>query len=138
MISNSEEETKRIGEKIGKKLKKGDVIALYGEFGAGKTVLTKGIAKGLECNEQVKSPSFVFVHEYQGKVPIYHIDLYRANKLEDIMTFGIQEFFSSQGICIIEWAERAKELLPENTIKIELKTLNENTREILMNFDCGL
>lgn len=132
MISNNEEETKKIGERIGKKLQKGDVVALYGEFGAGKTVLVKGIVKGLECKEQVKSPSFVFVHEYKGKVPIYHIDLYRAENLKDITTLGIQEFFDSQGVCLIEWAERAKELLPEDSINIELKILNENTREITL------
>ncbi|MCK4307898.1 tRNA (adenosine(37)-N6)-threonylcarbamoyltransferase complex ATPase subunit type 1 TsaE [candidate division WOR-3 bacterium] len=143
MISSSEEETKKIGKQIGKKLKKGDIVALYGEFGAGKTVLVKGIAKGMECKEQVKSPSFVFMHEYKGKFPIYHIDLYRVNNLNDITALGIQEFFGSfgescgQGVCVIEWAEKAKGLLPENSICIELKILNENTREIFVNRDCG-
>ena len=136
MISNSEEETKEIGKQIGKKLKKGDIVTLYGDFGSGKTVLVKGIAKGMKCKEQVKSPSFVFMHEYKGKFPIYHIDLYRVNNLNDIVALGIQEFFGSfgesrgQGVCIIEWAEKAKGLLPENSIRIELKILSENTREI--------
>lgn len=137
MISNSEEETKEIGKQIGKKLKKGDIVALYGDFGAGKTVLVKGIAKGTGCKEQVKSPSFVFMHEYNGKFPIYHIDLYRVNNLNDITALGIQEFFGSNGVCIIEWAEKAKGLLPENSIRIELKILNENTREIFVNRDRG-
>ncbi len=137
MISNSEGETKQIGERIGKKLKKGDVIALYGEFGSGKTILVKGIAKGIGCTEQVKSPSFVFVHEYKGKIPIYHIDLYRVNNLNDIIALGIQEFFNSEGVCVIEWAEKAKGLLSQDSISIELKILNKNTREILVGRDRG-
>ena len=109
----------------------GDVVALYGELGAGKTVLIKGITKGIGCEDQVKSPSFVFVHEYKGKFPVYHIDLYRVNNLKDIMSFGIQEFLTNNGICLIEWAEKAKKLLPNPHIDIKLKILDKTTREIV-------
>ncbi len=131
ILSNSADDTKKIGERMGKKLNPGDVVALYGELGAGKTVLVKGIAKGLGCSVMVKSPSFVYVHEYSGRVPIFHIDLYRINTTTDIITLGIYEFLkNSDGICLVEWAERAKGLLPDKTVNVEIKILNENTREI--------
>ena len=116
---------------MGKKLNPGDVVALYGELGAGKTVLVKGIAKGLGCSAMVKSPSFVYMHEYSGRVPIFHIDLYRINTTTDIITLGIYEFLrNSDSICLVEWAERAKGLLPDKTVNVEIKILNEKTREI--------
>ncbi len=132
MISHSELETKKMGEKIGKNLKEGDIVALYGELGTGKTVLVKGIAKGIECENQVKSPSFVFVHEYKGKIPIYHIDLYRINNPQELLNLGIQEFFEGDGICLIEWAEKAEQTLPLSHIDIKFKVLNKNTREITL------
>ncbi|MCK4353247.1 tRNA (adenosine(37)-N6)-threonylcarbamoyltransferase complex ATPase subunit type 1 TsaE [candidate division WOR-3 bacterium] len=121
-----------MGEKIGKNLKEGDIVALYGELGTGKTVLVKGIAKGIECENQVKSPSFVFVHEYKGKIPIYHIDLYRINNPQELLNLGIQEFFEGDGICLIEWAEKAEQTLPLSHIDIKFKVLNKNTREITL------
>ncbi|MDI6839595.1 MAG: tRNA (adenosine(37)-N6)-threonylcarbamoyltransferase complex ATPase subunit type 1 TsaE [bacterium] len=130
MISYSEQETIEFGKKLGKKLKSGDIVALYGELGAGKTVLIKGIVKGIGCDTQVKSPSFVFVHEYKGKFPVYHVDLYRVNNLKDVLSLGIQEFLKSDGICLIEWAENAKDIIPLPHIKIRLKILNENIRDI--------
>lgn len=135
VMSHSEEETIEIGEQIGKKLKRGDVIALYGGFGVGKTVLIKGIAKGIKCKEKVKSPSFNYVHKYTGRLPIYHIDLYKVRTTQDILTLGIHEFIDSdevrpQGVCVIEWAEKAENILPNNTMKITIEIVDENTRKI--------
>ncbi|MFA5031412.1 MAG: tRNA (adenosine(37)-N6)-threonylcarbamoyltransferase complex ATPase subunit type 1 TsaE [bacterium] len=130
IISNSAEETLEFGEKLGKKLKKNTLIALYGEFGAGKTVFVKGIAKGLDCNIDVNSPSFVFMNEYQCKIPLYHIDLYRINKLEDVLSLGLDELFESQGVCVIEWAEKATKLLPAKRIDIKINILDDGNREI--------
>ncbi|MBI4722455.1 MAG: tRNA (adenosine(37)-N6)-threonylcarbamoyltransferase complex ATPase subunit type 1 TsaE [Candidatus Stahlbacteria bacterium] len=132
ILSNSAEDTEKIGEQMGKKLNPGDVVALYGELGVGKTVLVKGIAKGLGCSAMVKSPSFVYMHEYSGRVPIFHIDLYRVSTTTDIITLGIDEVLkNSDSICLVEWAERAKGLLPERkVISVEIKILNENSREI--------
>lgn len=130
MVSRSEKETEEIGKTIGMKLKNGDVVALYGELGSGKTVLVRGIARGVGCEELVKSPSFVFVHEYKGRIPVYHIDLYRVNELKDVMSLGIGEFFGS-GVCVVEWAEKAEGLLPADCISVELKIIGEYTREIV-------
>lgn len=130
LISHSAEETVRIGEKIAKKLKKGSIVALYGEFGAGKTVFVKGIAKALKCTEIVKSPGFVFVHKYKGIFPLYHIDLYRVNSVEDIINLGIDEFFYKNGVCVIEWAEKAKKELPPKRIDVKFKILNKKSREL--------
>lgn len=130
MVSTSEKQTIKLGEQIGRKLKQGDVVALYGEFGAGKTVLIKGIAEGIGCKEIIKSPSFVYVHEYKGRLPVFHIDLYRVNNTQDIMTLGIHEFINSEGICLIEWAEKGQGMLPKNAIAIHIKIIDEKTREI--------
>jgi tRNA threonylcarbamoyladenosine biosynthesis protein TsaE len=120
----------QIGKQIGRQLKSGDVVSLRGELGAGKTVLVKGIAKGIGCNDKISSPSFVYVHEHKGKIPIFHIDLYRTNGTQDILALGVHEFLSLRGICLIEWAERAKELLPTNTITIDIRVVDRHSREI--------
>jgi tRNA threonylcarbamoyladenosine biosynthesis protein TsaE len=130
IISGSAEETLKFGEKLGRKLKKNTLIALYGEFGAGKTVFVKGLAKGLDCNIDVNSPSFVFMNEYQCRIPLYHIDLYRINKPEDILNLGLDELFENQGVCVIEWAEKATGLLPAKRVDIRINILDNGKREI--------
>jgi tRNA threonylcarbamoyladenosine biosynthesis protein TsaE len=130
MLSTSERETFEIGEQIGRQLKRGDVVSLHGELGAGKTVLVKGIAKGIGCQDTINSPSFVYVHEHKAKIPIFHIDLYRTNGTQDILALGIHEFLDSKGICLIEWAERAQGLLPANAIDIDVRVVDRDTREI--------
>jgi len=130
MISHSEQETKKFGEKIGKKLESGDVVALYGELGSGKTVLVKGITTGIGCKDRVSSPSFIFVHEYKCEIPVYHIDLYRTANLKDLFFIGIQELFANDRICLVEWAEKAQRFLPSQHIAIKIKVLGKDTREI--------
>lgn len=135
LTSHSEEETIKIGEELARKLKKGDVVALYGEFGAGKTVLVKGIAKGLKCENMAKSPSFVFMNKYEGKIPLYHIDLYRIKKPEDIAALGITDYLEGtgspdNGICAIEWAEKAGKGLPSEQIEIRFEVIDERTRKL--------
>ena len=106
--SESPEETQALGEKLGKTLTQGDVIALIGDLGTGKTCLTQGIARGIgtASDEVVSSPSYILINEYNGKVPIYHIDLYRLENSEEIAELGLSEYMEGDGICIIEWAER--------------------------------
>lgn len=126
-------ETKAFGRKLAKGLKPHSVIALTGELGAGKTTLIQGIAEGLGIKDYVTSPSFTLINEYSGQRPLYHIDLYRLEDIESIKELGIEEYFEKDGIIIIEWAERMKDLLPPNTKNIEIKVIDENTRNIIRN-----
>jgi tRNA threonylcarbamoyladenosine biosynthesis protein TsaE len=123
--SNSAEHTIRLGARLGRLLGPGDVVALYGPLGAGKTTLVKGIARNLGAERQVTSPSFTLIGEYRGTrqgrpVAIYHIDLYRISHQREIEDLGIEEFLFGGGICVIEWAEKASDFLPETTIHVQI------------------
>ena len=126
--TESPDETQALGEKIGKTLKRGDVIALIGDLGTGKTCLTQGIARGagIASDEIVSSPSYILINEYNGTVPIYHIDLYRLENSEEIAELGLSEYVEGDGICIIEWAERMAEALPDSCIKIHITLADAN------------
>ena len=130
--TESPEETQALGEELGKTLKPGDVIALIGDLGTGKTCLTQGIARGVGIaqGEVVSSPSYILINEYNGKIPIYHIDLYRLETLTEIADLGLGEYVESDGICIIEWAERMADGLPDTCIRIYISWEDENTRSI--------
>jgi tRNA threonylcarbamoyladenosine biosynthesis protein TsaE len=127
--SSSEEETVSFGRKIAGFLKPSEVVALIGELGTGKTTFTKGVGLGLGVRsiDTVLSPSFVLLKEYKGRIPLYHFDLYRLDKMERLEQFGYEEYFYGKGISIIEWAEKAESLLPTDYLKIELfhKKINE-------------
>ena len=112
--TDSAEDALILGEKIGRHLETGDIVFLFGDLGAGKTTLTQGIARGLGVakEEYVRSPTFTLVNEYKGKVPVYHIDLYRIVSSHDLEDLGLEEVFSSEGISIVEWAEKL--FAPEN------------------------
>ena len=118
--------------KIGGQLNPGDVVALIGDLGVGKTCLTQGIARGAGVyqDQTVNSPSYILINEYEGKIPIYHIDLYRLERLEDIIALGLEEYLDGDGICVIEWADRMSELLPENHIQVKIIGEDEFTRAI--------
>ena len=122
------EETQILGEKLGKTLKQGDVIALVGDLGAGKTCMTQGIARGVGIapDEVVNSPSYILINEYNGAIPIYHIDLYRLENSEEIAELGLSEYIEGNGICIIEWAERMADSLPDTCIKIHITLADAN------------
>ena len=126
--TESPEETQALGEKLGKILKQGDVIALIGDLGTGKTCLTQGIARGvgIASDEVVNSPSYILINEYNGTVPIYHIDLYRLENSEEIAELGLSEYVEGDGICIIEWAERMAAALPDTCIKVYITLTGEN------------
>ncbi len=131
IITESPDETQALGEKLGKTLKQGDVIALIGDLGSGKTCLTQGIARGvgIEPNELVSSPSYILINEYNGTLPIYHIDLYRLENSEEIAELGLSEYVEGDGICIIEWAERMTDALPDTCIKIHITFRETNHSE---------
>ncbi|MEO0097616.1 MAG: tRNA (adenosine(37)-N6)-threonylcarbamoyltransferase complex ATPase subunit type 1 TsaE [candidate division WOR-3 bacterium] len=126
----SEEETIQFGEKLAKKLKKGDVLALYGELGSGKTTLIKGIVSGLSYKKPIKSPSFIIVAIYQTEFPIYHIDLYRLEDIKEIDNIGLLEYIYGDGISLIEWAEKIEKVLPKKRINIKISIAGKNEREI--------
>lgn len=132
-ISKSPEETFNIGFQLGQTLKPGNVVALIGELGTGKTVFTKGIAKalGVKEYEYVNSPSFVIVKEYKSKKsPLYHFDFYRLRSNHDLDTVGYEEYFYSNGIIVIEWADRVMEALPKKYVSVRFKHLGKDKRKI--------
>lgn len=132
LISNSPQQTKLIGEDIGRIAKPGSIICLYGDLGTGKTVLTKGIAKGLDVDENdVKSPSYTLLNQYKGRLDIYHIDLFRVDSpVSELEYMGYREFFYGSGLTIIEWADKAMDILPDERVDITLQYINHNTRRI--------
>ena len=130
IITKSPEETKKLGKEIGKLAKPGDLLAFYGELGAGKTCFIQGIARGLKVKDYVTSPSFTIVNEYQGKIPIYHFDLFRFDNAEDILELGYEEYFYGEGLTVIEWAEKIEHFLPKEHLKIDIKFKNRYQRKI--------
>jgi tRNA threonylcarbamoyladenosine biosynthesis protein TsaE len=117
-VSSSSNDTFETGRIIGGMLAKGDVAAVCGELGAGKTVLVKGIAKGLGIDEEIVSPTYVFVNEYSGPVNFCHFDMYRIKKAEEVFETGFFDYLTKENICVIEWADRIEEMLPHTRIKI--------------------
>ena len=122
------EDTIELGKKIGRFLKKGDCIALEGTLAAGKTTITKGIAAALGIAENVSSPTFTIVSEYEGNLHLYHIDVYRLDSAEDFIGLGAEEMLYGNGVCIIEWSEKVREALPKKTITISLSVLENGGR----------
>ncbi len=130
LYTESEQETEQLGEKLARGLEKGSVVALSGELGAGKTTLARGMARGLGIKGYVKSPSFTIVHIYRGgRLPLYHIDLYRITPAE-LDTFELEEYVWSDGVCVIEWAEKITHILPEDTVHINITHEGEYRRKI--------
>lgn len=135
VITNSPEETKELGKKIGKYLGSGDVVSLVGDLGAGKTHLVKGIALGLGVKDEVNSPSYTLIHEYGGRVPLYHFDVYRLEELWQMEDLGYEEYFFGDGVCVIEWGDKISELLPSSYLRISIarpKTESSGKRVIIL------
>jgi tRNA threonylcarbamoyladenosine biosynthesis protein TsaE len=142
-ISHSPKETLQLGKSLGSSLIPGDIILLNGDLGAGKTHLTQGICYGVGLDEgsYIRSPTFTLINEYQGKLPIYHIDLYRIDSLEEIYSLGLEEIIFNQGITIIEWAEKLRSpknhknliLNIQDRIEINIEIVSESEREFTFN-----
>ncbi len=130
LVSHSPEQTQHLGSLIGKLAQAGDVFLLVGNLGAGKTCLTQGMAWGLGVREYALSPSFVIVREYQGRLPLYHVDFYRLEHVEEIVDLGLDEYFCGRGVCVIEWAERAASELPQENLVIKIGYLLVDNRSI--------
>ena len=137
IISSSPEITLDFGKKLGSICEPGDVICLAGDLGAGKTTMAQAIAagSGVAENEYVNSPTFAILHEYRGRIPIYHMDFYRLGSSEDVVELGLDDYFYGEGLTLVEWFERAGDLLPESVLVIELNYMDESSREISLHSD---
>jgi len=120
MTTAGEEETRDVGESLGKLLRQGDIVLLSGDLGTGKTCLTQGIGRGLACGSPVNSPSFVLMNEYAGRETLFHVDLYRIEDVEELDDLGLWDY-AERGVLVIEWPERGAELLPGDGLVIELR-----------------
>lgn len=131
------EDTERFGYRLGSVLEGGDIVCLTGDLGAGKTTLTKSIAKGLDVKDYVTSPTFALINEYKGRVPVYHFDVYRLEGIEDVIDLGFEEYFYSKGVTIIEWGNKIEKFLPEDILTIELNRGKKDDERIVSIYSSG-
>jgi tRNA threonylcarbamoyladenosine biosynthesis protein TsaE len=133
LISYSEKETMDLAKVFAKSVDVGDIICLEGELGAGKTHFVKGFVSAFGIDpDDVTSPTFAIIQEYHGEIPVYHFDFYRIEKKEEALEIGAEEYFYNDGVCIIEWPDRVKDLIPEKSIYIRIKQTGPETRSIQM------
>jgi len=128
--SASPEETERAGETLAARLRPGSVVALVGDLGAGKTCFIRGLARGLGVNQIVSSPTFVLVNQYQGRLPVFHVDAYRTESLAELLDLGLDEYIGGDGVTVVEWADKLPALLPAHTIWVHLMGLGDEPRTI--------
>lgn len=130
-VTNSAAETRELGEQLAKRLEPGDVVLLRGDLGAGKSELTRGIARGLGVRETVTSPSFTILNVYEsGRCPLYHFDWYRLESADELYELGLDEYIGGDGIAVVEWPERCPEVVPERFVRIDIRATGDETREI--------
>lgn len=129
-ISHSPDETIQLGACLGELAEPGDIFLLSGRLGAGKTCLTQGIARGLGSREYALSPTFVLMREIKGRLPLYHIDLYRLDRINEIADLGLDDYLYGHGLTVIEWAEKGLGILPAEHLLIKIDYLNDNERSI--------
>ncbi len=134
IITRSEKETFEVGVDLGRNSSEGDIFALTGELGSGKTVLAKGIAGGLNIEEEITSPTYTLMEIYNGEKDLYHFDLYRIDCIEEFDLFHFEEYWYGKGISVIEWADRAGDKIPHRAIKVNLEYIDSNRRRILIEY----
>lgn len=127
----NEEQTREIGYKLGQLLTPKSVVCLIGDLGAGKTTMTQSLAKSLEVDDYITSPTFTIVNEYEGKMPLYHFDVYRIGSSEEMYDIGFDEYINGDGVCIIEWANLIEDILPDEYLYIEMN-YKETGREMIL------
>lgn len=133
-ISHSEDQTRRLGYRLGRLAEAGQVLALIGDLGTGKTRLAQGVGEGLNVPPEtvINSPTFTFINQYHGRLVFYHIDLYRLTTSSEAETLGLDDYFEGDGLCLIEWANRLSAALPSERLEIELYYLDETKRRVIM------
>lgn len=129
-LTHSADETIELGKKIGSMLQPGAIIAMEGALAAGKTTITKGIAEALEIDESITSPTFTLISQYEGRLPLYHMDVYRLDSSEDFINLGVEDLIYGEGVSIIEWSEKVKDELPAYTIVLRLELTDDGDRKI--------
>ena len=132
LTTTSPEETEAAGARLGATLKSGDVVALTGELGAGKTVFVQGLTRALGVRTSATSPTFVLVNEYRGRVPVHHVDVYRTTSLAELIDLGIEEMMDGDGVTVIEWAERMEPLLPARAVRVRIAGVGDEPRTIVI------
>ena len=132
LISKSTDQTLEIGRVIGEQAQSGDIILLTGQLGSGKTVLAQGIAIGLEVKERPRSATFILISEYQGRLPFFHLDLYRIEQEEEAFNLGLDEYIYGDGVTVVEWADRAMTVFPSEHLGIHMELTDEQTRCLLI------
>jgi tRNA threonylcarbamoyladenosine biosynthesis protein TsaE len=130
LVTRAADETRKAAAALAELLGPGDVVSLTGELGAGKTAFVQGAAKALGVNDPVVSPTFVLVREYRGDMPIYHIDVYRLERLQEVHDLGFEDFLGPGGLVFVEWGDAIEALLPDSHLRVELRTEDEDTRLI--------
>jgi len=130
IITNSENETILEGEKLGRTLKPGAIIALHGELGAGKTAFTRGIASGLGISASVSSPTFTIANEYPGDIPLFHFDMYRLESESELFDIGWDDYHDRDGVCVVEWSEKVPGAFPPDTVTVRFEKLGEDSRRL--------
>lgn len=121
IATSSEKETEALGERLAKKLKGGEVLALFGGMGMGKTAFTRGVARGLGISDGVSSPTFALMHEYRGRIPLYHFDMFRVSGWDDFYSTGFFDYLESGGVLVVEWSENIEAALPEDAVRITIR-----------------
>lgn len=130
IVTNSPQKTQGIGEILGRLAEPGDVFLLQGSLGSGKTCFTQGIAKGIGIEGYVTSPSYIIANEYRGPLTLYHVDLYRLEKLGEVIDLGLDDYFYGNGVCVVEWADRAPAAMPPDRLLITFRYLGETQRRL--------
>ncbi len=130
VVTAGERETLDVASSFAGSLVRGDVVALTGDLGAGKTVFARGVARSFGVNEDVTSPTFTLIHEYPCSPPLYHMDMYRMESIDEIRNIGVEDYLYGDGVCLVEWAEKLGELYPAEAIHVHIKHLGGDRREI--------
>lgn len=130
LSTTSPQETQALGEALGQAVQPGDLILLWGDLGTGKTCLVQGIARGLGVQESARSPTFVLVTQHPGRLMLYHIDLYRLDNPLEVEDLGLDEYIESDGVCVVEWADKAMPIFPQEHLLVELRHRSEQERQI--------
>jgi tRNA threonylcarbamoyladenosine biosynthesis protein TsaE len=132
MVSTSPEATRLAGARLGARLRPGDVVAMIGELGAGKTCFVQGLVQGLGASTEATSPTFVMVNQYRGRHVVHHVDAYRAGTMTELLDLGLDEMLGGDGVTVIEWADRLLPLLPPGTVTVRISGLGDEPREIVV------
>jgi tRNA threonylcarbamoyladenosine biosynthesis protein TsaE len=130
LTATTPEQTAAAGEALGRTLCAGDVVALYGELGAGKTCFVQGLVRGLDVRTLATSPTFVLVNEYRGRLSVHHVDAYRTSSLTELMDLGLLDLFGGDGVTLLEWADRAEPLVPARAVRVRIEGLGDEPREV--------